>query len=56
MTEKKDHWHVPETDKPEREPGPYAQDKSRKPPGKERQQAYEKMGDAGQQTGDTFKK
>jgi hypothetical protein len=53
---KNDHWHAPETDKPEKEPGPYAQDKSRKPPTKERQDQYEKAGEAGRQTGETFKK
>jgi hypothetical protein len=59
MTENKnkpDHWHVPETDKPEKRPGPYAQDRTRKPPGKERQEAYERSGEAGRETGATFKK
>jgi hypothetical protein len=52
----KDHWHKPETDNPEKEPGPYAQDKSRRPPTKERQEQYEKAGEAGRKTGETFKK
>jgi hypothetical protein len=57
MTKKQsDHWHAPETDKPEKRPGPYAQDRSRIPPGKERQEAYEKSGEAGHQTGETFKR
>jgi len=51
-----DQWHKTETDRPEKEPGPYAQDKSRTPPGKERQEQYEKSGEAGIQTGETFKK
>jgi hypothetical protein len=51
-----DHWHQPETNQPEKEPGPYAQDKSRTPPTKERQEQYEKAGEAGEQTGRTFKK
>lgn len=51
-----DHWHKPETGQPEKEPGPYAQDKSRTSPGKERQEQYEKAGEAGRATGDTFKK
>jgi hypothetical protein len=54
--DKPDHWHTPETDKPEKEPGPYAQDKSREPPGKQRQEAYEESGEAGRATAETFKK
>ena len=52
---KQDHWKDIGTSKPEKEPGPYAQDKSRKPPTKERQAQYEKAGEAGKQTGETFK-
>lgn len=53
---KNDHWKNIGTSKPEKEPGQHAQDKSRKPPAKERQEAYEKAGEAGRQTGETFKK
>jgi hypothetical protein len=57
MSENKhqDHWHAPETDQPEKEPGPYAQDKSRPLPTRDRQKQYEKAGEAGQQTGEMFK-
>jgi hypothetical protein len=42
MVEKKDHWKDIGTDQPEKEPGPFAQDKSRKPPTKEqREKDYE---------------
>jgi hypothetical protein len=56
VSKNQDHWHVPETDQPEKEPGPYAQDKSRPVPTRERQKQYEKAGEAGRQTGETFKK
>lgn len=42
MTEKKDHWKEIGTERPEKRPGPYAQDTSREPPSKEqREKDYE---------------
>jgi hypothetical protein len=53
---KNDHWKDIGTSRPEKEPGQNAQDKSLKPPTKDRQEEYEKAGEAGQQYGKTFKK
>jgi len=41
-----DPWTKPGTDQPEKRPGPFAQDPSRTPPGKEqREREYEKTAD-----------
>jgi len=52
---KHDHWKDIGTSKPEQEPAGHAQDKSRKSPAKERQEQYQDAGEAGRQTGETFK-
>jgi hypothetical protein len=53
---KKNHWQDIGTSRPEKAPDQYAQDTSRKPPTKERQEDYEKSGEAGRQVGEMLKK